>query len=219
MTFILLGAVIFSFWIQHLVKSNFIKFSKVRSSSGLTGAKIAEYILAANGIHDVRVQHVPGILTDHYDPRNRTVNLSDEVYGKASVSAASIAAHETGHAIQHAKAYFPLQIRTAILPVADFGSKAAFPLIFMGIFFRISGFLDLGIIAFAAALIFQIVTLPVEFDASARALKQLSNGLITEEELTGTKKVLGAAAMTYVMSALISLIQLLRFIGIRNSRN
>jgi Zn-dependent membrane protease YugP len=218
LTVILLVAIAISYWIQHLVKSNFLKYSKVRNSSGLTGAKIAEQILHRNGIYDVQVRPVAGQLTDHYDPRNKTVNLSEGVFGEISVAAASIAAHEVGHAMQHAESYFPLTIRSAVLPISNLGSKAAFPLILAGLFFRISGFFDLGIIAFAAALLFQIVTLPVEFDASARALKQLSEGYISDQEMTGTKKVLGAAAMTYVMTTLISLIQLLRFIGMRNSR-
>ena len=198
------------------VKRTFNKYSKMRSMSGMTGAQAAERILRAAGIYDVRIQHVSGNLTDHYDPRNKTLNLSDSVYGAASVAAVGVAAHECGHAIQHQKNYAPLTIRGAIVPVANFGSMLAWPLIIVGMFITTSTgnfLITLGIILFSFAVLFQIVTLPVEINASRRAQHILGEtGILGQEELTYTRKVLSAAALTYIASAAAAILQLLRLV-------
>lgn len=202
------------------VSSNYAKYSRVRSSSGLTGEQAARKILEQNGIYDVDIQPINGQLTDHYDPRDKTIRLSENVYGSDSISAVSIAAHEVGHAIQDNEAYAFLRFRAALVPVVNFTSRFTFILIMLGLFLNIAGLVDLGIILFSASVLFHIVTLPVEFDASNRAMKHLVNySIISSEEKTGTKKVLGAAAMTYVASTLVSVIQLLRFMSMRNNRN
>lgn len=198
------------------VKTTFNKYDKVRSMSGMTGAQAAERILHAAGIHDVIVQHISGNLNDHYDPRNKTLSLSDSTYGSASVAAVGVAAHECGHAIQHQNSYAPLAMRSAIVPVANLGSMLAWPLIVIGLFFsRNSGsfLITLGIICFSMAVLFQLVTLPVEFNASARAIRILGEtGILAGDELKGTRKVLSAAALTYVASAAAALLQLLRLV-------
>lgn len=202
------------------VSSNYAKYSQVRSSSGLTGEQAARKILEQNGIYDVDIQPINGHLTDHYDPRDKTIRLSENVYGSTSVSAVSIAAHEVGHAIQDNESYAFLRFRSALAPVVNFTSRFTFILIMLGLFLNMVGLVDLGIILFSASVLFHIVTLPVEFDASNRAMKHLVNySIISAEEKRGTKKVLGAAAMTYVASTLVSVIQLLRFMSMRNSRN
>ena len=210
---VLIGAVI-CMAASAKVNSTFNKYSKYRSMSGMTGAQAAERILQSAGIYDVTVQHVSGRLTDHYDPRNKTLNLSDSVYASTSVAAVGVAAHECGHAIQHQKNYAPLTIRGALVPVANFGSALAWPLIIIGLVFGAGSFLvNLGIIFFSAAVLFQLVTLPVEFNASARAVRILNDtGILGQEELGYTKKVLGAAALTYVASAAAAILQLLRLI-------
>ena len=198
------------------VKSTFNRYDRVRSMSGMTGAQAAERILNSAGIYDVTVQHISGNLTDHYDPRNKVLSLSDSTYSSTSVAAVGVAAHECGHAIQHQTNYAPLNIRSAIVPVANFGSSIAWPLILIGLFFtsKTGTFLiDLGIICFSMAVLFQLVPLPVEFNASSRAVKILENtGILGHEELQGTKKVLGAAALTYVAGAASAILQLLRLI-------
>ncbi len=198
------------------VKSTFNKYSQYRSMSGMTGAQAAERILHAAGIYDVSIQHVSGNLTDHYHPGNKTLNLSDSVYNSTSVAAIGVAAHEVGHAIQHQQGYVPLQLRTAIVPVANFGSTISWPLILLGLLFsRNTGalFINLGILCFSFAVIFQLVTLPVEFNASSRAMAMLGQqGILREEELPYTRKVLSAAALTYVASAASALLQLLRLV-------
>ena len=198
------------------VKSTFAKYSKIRSHTGLTGAETAERILRYAGINDVRISHVSGQLTDHYDPRTRTVNLSDAVYGQSSVAAVSVAAHECGHVIQHHEKYAPLEMRTGLVPIANLGSTLAWPLILIGLFFNgnTSQFLiKAGILAFTFAVMFQLITLPVEFNASRRADVILQEiGILDSEEHVYTKKVLGAAAMTYVASAAASILQLLRLL-------
>lgn len=202
------------------VKSTYAKYSRVRSARGLTGREAAEQILNSQGLHHVKVRHVSGQLTDHYDPRSQTVNLSDATYAQNSVAAVGVAAHECGHAIQHAKAYAPLTFRTTLVPIANFGSMAAWPLIILGLFIggtTSSLLLNLGILAFSLAVLFQIVTLPVEFNASSRAMKILGEtGMLSHEELSDTKKVLSAAALTYVASAAASLLQLLRLLMLAN---
>lgn len=204
------------------MKSTFQKYARVRNHSGITGREVAEDILRRAGIYDVRVEHVPGDLTDHYDPRSKILRLSDATYRSNSVAAVGVAAHECGHAMQHAKGYAPLAIRSSLAPVASFGGTIAWPLILLGLFFNSHSsqlFLDLGIIAFLAAVLFQIVTLPVEFDASRRAVQALgTSGILYEEEVKHTKKVLFAAALTYVAGAAAAILQLLRILLLANSR-
>lgn len=204
------------------VKGTFNKYSQLRSMSGMNGAQLAQRVLQAAGIYDVQVRHVSGSLTDHYDPRTKTVNLSDPVYNATSVAALGVAAHECGHAIQHAKSYAPLSIRSALVPIANFGSMLAWPVILIGLFFntRSSGLIiDIGILLFSAAVLFQLVTLPVEFDASRRALVMLrTQGILADDELRYTRRVLKSAALTYVASAAAAILQLLRIILITNGR-
>lgn len=196
------------------VKNVFARYSRVRSHSGMTGREAAEQILHRNGIYDVQVTHIAGNLTDHYNPGNKTLGLSDTVYNSTSVAAIGVAAHECGHAVQHARGYVPLSIRGALVPVANIGSMAAWPLIVIGLFMngQTALFLiNLGIFLFSAAVLFQIVTLPVEFNASNRAVKVLeSSGMLYPDEVGSVKKVLGAAALTYVASAASMILQLLR---------
>lgn len=204
------------------MRSTFNKYSRVRSRTGMTGREAAEYVLRSAGIYDVRVEHVSGNLTDHYDPRTKTLRLSDATYNSQSVAAIGVAAHECGHAVQHATGYAPLRFRGALVPVANLGSTIAWPLIIIGLLFTGQSsmlFLNLGILAFSLAVLFQIVTLPVEFDASNRAVQVLgSTGLLYEDELRDTRKVLTAAALTYVAGAAASILQLLRIILLANSR-
>ena len=204
------------------VKGTFNKYSQLRSMSGMNGAQVAQRVLQAAGIYDVQVRHVSGSLTDHYDPRTKTVNLSDPVYNATSVAALGVAAHECGHAIQHAKSYAPLSIRSALVPIANFGSMLAWPVILIGLLFntRSSGLIiDIGILLISAAVLFQLVTLPVEFDASRRALVMLrTQGILSDDELKYTRKVLKSAALTYVASAAAAILQLLRIILITNGR-
>ena len=198
------------------VRQVFAKYSRVQSRLRLTGKEAAEEILRRNGIYDVRVIHIPGNLTDHYNPGNKTLGLSDTVYQSSSVAAVGVAAHECGHAVQHARGYAPLAIRGALVPVANFGSALAWPLILIGLLItgETSVFLiNLGILLFSAAVLFQIVTLPVEFNASGRAVKVLeSSGMLYPDEVDSVKKVLGAAALTYVASAATMILQLLRLV-------
>lgn len=205
------------------VKSTYSKYSRYRSMSNMTGAQAAERILNSAGIYDVSIRHVSGNLTDHYDPRNKTLNLSDSVYGSTSVAAVGVAAHECGHAIQHQKNYAPLTVRGALVPVANFGSTISWPLILIGLFFTSNTgtlLINLGILCFSFAVIFQLVTLPVEFNASRRALKILGNtGILNSEELPMTRKVLKAAALTYVASAAAAILQLLRLVILFGGRN
>ena len=196
------------------VNSVFSRYSRMRSHSGMTGREAAERILRRNGIYDVRVIHIPGNLTDHYNPGNKTLGLSDTVYNSSSVAAVGVAAHECGHAVQHSVGYAPLTIRGALVPVANFGSAISWPLILIGLLIhgQMSALLiNLGILLFSAAVLFQIVTLPVEFNASGRAVKALeSSGMLYPDEISAVKKVLGAAALTYVAGAASMILQLLR---------
>lgn len=212
--FLVLIGVILSLWASARVKSTYAKYSGERSLSGMTGAQAAQRILSMAGIYDVTVQHVAGNLTDHYDPRNKTLNLSDAVYGSASVAAVGVAAHECGHAIQHDRGYLPLKLRSSLAPVASIGANISWPLILVGLLFGGSGTLiQLGIIMFSLAVAFQLVTLPVEFNASGRALTMLEEtGVLYADELPKTKKVLNAAALTYVAAAASSILQLLRLV-------
>lgn len=212
---VLIGAVI-CLVASARVKSTFHKYSQYRSMSGMTGAQAAERILHAAGIYDVTIHHVSGNLTDHYNPSKKTLALSDTVYSATSVAAIGVAAHECGHAIQHSQGYAPLKLRTAIVPVANIGSTLAWPLILIGLLFTTSSgsfLIDLGIIFFSFAVIFQLITLPVEFNASSRALRMLGQqGILSDSELPYTRKVLSAAALTYVASAAAAILQLLRII-------
>lgn len=210
---ILLPAIILSAWAQMQVSGNFSRYSQVYAKSGLTGGEVARRLLQANGIHDVPVEPVRGNLTDHYDPRKQVVRLSQSVYDKTSLAAISVAAHEVGHAIQHDQDYVPLRIRSALAPVAQFGSYGSWILLILGLIFSIQPLVQFGIYLFAAVVLFQLVTLPVEFNASARALVQLeSGGYLTSDEITGSKKVLRAAALTYVAAVIMAVAQLLRLL-------
>lgn len=207
-------AAIISLIAQWRVNSAFSKYSRVASMSGMTGAQEARMILQSNGINDVSVQRISGKLTDHYNPSTKVLNLSESVYGSTSVAAIGVAAHECGHAIQHARGYFPLSLRTALVPVANIGSQLSWVFIIVGAILSFNQTLiTIGIIMFSAAVLFQLVTLPVEFNASARALEQLeSNGILYRDEVSQTRKVLSAAALTYVAAAATAILQLLRLI-------
>ena len=213
--------VIISLWASAKVKTTYSKYSRVRSMSGLTGAQAAERILHSAGLYDVRIEHISGDLTDHYDPKNRVLRLPDTVYGSASVAAVGVAAHECGHAVQDQKDYAPLRIRNSLVPVANFGTMAAWPIIIIGLIFGSSHFLvNLGILLFSLGVLFQLVTLPVEFDASSRAIQILGNtGILYGDEIRQTRKVLNAAAMTYVAAAAASILSLLRLILLFGGRD
>lgn len=204
------------------VKSTYKRFANHRSMTNMTGAQVAERLLRSAGLTDVRVGQVRGELSDHYNPVTKVVNLSDSVYGSTSVAAIGVAAHECGHAIQHAKGYFPLNLRTWFVPIANFGSKLAWPLILIGLFINSQSsqmIINAGIFLFSFAVIFQLITLPVEFNASSRALVLLEEqGILSEQELPYTKKVLGAAALTYVASAASVILQLLRLVMLFGGR-
>lgn len=223
-TFILLiPAIIFTLYAQFKVQSTFRKYQGVNAASGRTGAQVAREILDRGNLYDVPVELTPGTLSDHYDPRSRVLRLSPEVYHGRSLAAYGVAAHETGHAIQHAESYLPLTIRNGVFPVANLGSNLGFFLFFIGLIFGRGNYflIDLGIILFTFFVFFTILTLPVEFNASNRALAILGNSgyLAPGEELGGAKKVLNAAAMTYVAAAATAILQLLRMLFIRGSRD
>lgn len=201
------------------LKSTFAVYRGRRSASGLTGAEAARRILNAAGITDVQIVPVSGSLTDHYDPRSKTVRLSEDIYGQTSLAAVGVAAHECGHAIQHHINYAPLSIRSALVPVANFGSTLSWPLFFAGLIFSIQPLLTLGIVLFSFAVLFQLVTLPVEFNASSRALHMLeSTGILSRDENSGARKVLRVAALTYVAALASSILQLLRLIILAGGR-
>lgn len=209
----------FAMWAQFRVRSAFARYSRVPTGRGLTGAEAAERILASYGLRNVRIEPVEGMLTDHYDPRTRTVRLSPDVYASNSVAALGVAAHEAGHALQHKENYAPLALRNAIVPVAGIGSQLGIWLFFIGMILGQAGgwLMDAGIVLFVAVVAFTLITLPVEFDASRRAVAVLQgNGLITPQETRGVRAVLNAAAMTYVAAAAMAIIQLLRLIVMRN---
>lgn len=218
---LIIPVMILAFWAQSKVKSNFIKYSRIKASSDSTGAEVAERILQENGIYDVRVLPEKGELTDHYNPSTKEVHLSEPIFYGTSIASISIAAHEVGHAIQHAKGYYPVVLRGNLLPLANIGSTLAFPLFIAGLIFSFGPLMDIGIIFFSAALLFHIVTLPVEFNASSRAIQQLQdlNFVSNNQEVSSCKSMLGAAAMTYVASTLMALMQLIRLLILRNSRD
>jgi uncharacterized protein len=204
---------IFGLWAQSRVKGTFHKYSEVPEDTGLTGAAVARQILDANGLHDVPVNAVAGELSDHYDPRSRSVNLSEPVYGAATISSTAVAAHEVGHAIQHAKAYVPMTVRSALWPATAFASSAWGFLLLGGLLLNAANLIVVAVVLFAAVVLFQIVTLPVEFDASRRAAVQLKTlGIANPDESVGVRKVLTAAALTYVAGALAALAQLAYFV-------
>ena len=209
---VLIGAVI-SMFASSKVKTTYAKYGKVRSHSKMTAMDAARRILDNAGLRHVRIERIAGDLTDHYSPKELVLRLSDTTINSTSIAAIGVAAHECGHAIQHAKHYAPLNIRNAIVPVVNIGSKLSWPMILIGLLLGFTGFLDLGIILFSFSLIFQLITLPVEFNASSRALQILDDSnMLYDEELKGAKKVLSAAAMTYVAAAISTLLSLLRLI-------
>lgn len=226
MTYIVLvlPCILLSLWASSNVKSTFNRYSKQYSQRRLTGAEAAQRVLLAHGIRDVRIERVGGQLTDHYDPKTNVIRLSDNVYGNTSTAAIGVACHEAGHAVQYAQSYAPIKLRAAIIPLTNFGSRIAMPLILMGILFSAFGaFSDslvyLGIACFGFSLIFQLVTLPVEFNASRRAMQTIeSANLLTVEEQRGAKKTLTAAALTYVAATAVALAQLIRLIAIFGGR-
>ena len=217
---VLIGAVL-SLLASAKVNSTFNKYKKIRSATGMTGAEAAERILHQNGIYDVGIEHISGNLTDHYDPRAKMLRLSDATYASTSVAAIGVAAHECGHAIQHKEEYGPLKLRTSIVPAANIGSKLGIPIIILGVILSSNALLiNIGIWVFSLSVLFQIVTLPVEFNASARALQMVENyGILGNEEVKHTKKVLSAAAMTYVAAAAASILQLLRLVLLYGRRS
>lgn len=219
--FLILISVVIAMVAQYKVKSTYSKYSRVRSDLGLTGAQAAQKILNMNGIYDVSIQHIAGDLTDNYNPRNKVLSLSDAVYNSTSIAAIGVAAHECGHAIQHDVGYAPLLIRNTIAPVVNIASSLSWIFIAAGLFFGMSPTLiDFGIIMFSLAVLFELITLPVEFNASGRALTILSDsGMLYPDETAGAKKVLSAAAMTYVASALTAVLQLLRLIMLFGRRS
>ena len=211
--------IIITMWAQGKMKTTFAKYSRVRSMSGMTGQEVARRILMANGIFDVTVEPVAGQLTDHYDPRSKVVKLSEVIYNSTSVAAVGVAAHECGHAIQDNQEYMPLRLRSAIVPVANLGSTLSWPMILIGVLMANAGsyagysLISVGILCFSLAVLFQLVTLPVELDASRRALRQLNaTGILPSEEQQQTRAVLSAAALTYVAAAASSMLQLLRLV-------
>ena len=216
--YLVLPCLILSLWASARVNSTFKRYSWQLSSRGITGADAAQRVLRANGIGNVRIERIGGNLTDHYDPTTNVIRLSDDVYGSTSTAAIGVACHEAGHAVQYAQGYAPIKLRSAIIPVTNFGSKLAMPLILLGILFSSLGntsdfFINLGIACFGLSVLFQLVTLPVEFNASHRALAAIEqNGILTDDELAGARKPLSAAAMTYVAATAAALAQLLRLL-------
>ncbi len=218
--FLLIPGVLFALYAQFKVQSTFNRFSQVRASSGYTGAQVAAELLRRRGITDVKVEETQGMLSDHYDPRTKVLRLSPEVYESDSLAALGVAAHETGHALQHRDGYAPLALRSAIVPVASIGTTAAWVIFIIGLILRTPALMNLGILLFMGYILFAIVTLPVEFNASARAVAVLQGeGLVMPQEAQGVKAVLTAAGLTYVAAAAMAVLQLLRLIMLRNMRD
>ena len=217
---LVIPAIIISMYAQFKVQSTYKKYSEVMSKKGLTAREVTRKILDLSGLTNVKIEHIAGKLSDHYDPRTNVIRLSDSVYSDASVASLGVAAHEAGHAIQHATGYFPIKLRNSVLPVANIGSHLSVPLIILGIVLSFEPLISFGILLFSFVLLFQLITLPVEFNASRRALSILNDtNMLDESELIGSKKVLSAAAMTYVAAALVSATQLLRLLLISRNRN
>ncbi len=226
MTYVILvmPCIIFAMWASARVNSTFRRYSNMHSRSGLTGAQAAQKVLTDNGVYGVRVEHVSGNLTDHYDPKSNVIRLSDQVYNNTSAAAIGVACHEAGHAVQYANNYAPIKLRAAIIPVTNFGSMIAMPLILLGLLLSYMAdfsyiFVYIGIACFGLSLVFQLITLPVEFNASRRAMNAIAHsGMLSGEELQGAKRTLSAAALTYVAAAAVSLTQLLRLILLFGNR-
>lgn len=226
MTYVMLvlPCLILSVWASSRVNSTFKKYSQHRSMRGITGADAARRVLQANGVTGVRIEQVAGNLTDHYDPKTNVIRLSDSVHSSTSVSAIGVAAHEAGHAVQYAQSYTPIKLRAAIIPITNIGSKLAMPLILIGLLFNVAAdasyfFVYTGIACFGLSLVFQLITLPVEFNASSRAMAAIQEtGILTEDEQVGAKRTLSAAAMTYVAATAVALAQLLRLIALFGKR-
>ncbi len=212
--YLVVPAIIIAVWSQIKVKTTFSKYSAYRTD--ISGADAARRVLELNGVYGVKIERVSGKLTDHYDPRTNTIRLSESVFGSYSISAVGVAAHEAGHAVQYAKGYFPIKLRAFILPVCNLGSQLSLPLLIIGLILNFYFLVKLGVIFFCGALIFQLITLPVEFNASRRAVNALRDGavLLTDNDIKYARRVLSAAAMTYVAAALVSLAQLIRLIAI-----
>lgn len=218
--YLILPVMLIAMWAQFNVKGTFDKFSQVQSSRGYTGAQAARKILDSNGLTHVKVEHVGGHLSDHFDPKSNVIRLSDSVYGSASLAAIGVAAHEAGHAVQHAQGYAPIKLRNAFVPIANFGSGLSMPLFLLGMVFSWGPLMYAGIILFGATAIFQLLTLPVEFNASSRAVSVLASDHFVEgNEINGVKKVLNAAALTYVAALLTSLAHLFRLIILAKRRD
>lgn len=223
--FLVLPCLALSIWASTRVNSTFKRYSKQSSTRGITGAQAAERVLIGNGVRNVRIERITGKLTDHYDPKNNVIRLSDSVYDSTSTAAIGVACHEAGHAVQYAQHYAPIKLRTAIIPITSFGSRLAMPLILLGLLLSaFSGFsyglVYLGIACFGLSLVFQLITLPVEFNASRRALLAIEQSdLLTSEEMVGARKTLSAAAMTYVAATAVSLSQLLRLLLLFGGRS
>lgn len=221
---LVLPCVIFSLWASSSVNSTFKRYSSVLSSRRITGAQAAQRVLSGNGVTNVRIERIAGNLTDHYDPRANVIRLSDSVYNSTSVAAIGVACHEAGHAVQYAQNYAPIKLRAAIIPITNIGSKLAMPLILAGLLLTVLGSFSntlvlLGIACFGFSVVFQLVTLPVEFNASRRAMDAIEQtGMLTEEEQRGAKKTLSAAAMTYVAATAVALAQLLRLVLLFGNR-
>ena len=222
---LLLVAIFFSAWASIKVNSTFKKYSYIRTASGITGAEAARRVLDANGLYNVRIERISGNLTDHFDPRTNVIRLSDSVYGSSSAAAVGVAAHEAGHAVQYANGYVPLKLRNAIIPITNLGSRIAMPLILLGVLFVSAGaqfiyIAYIGVACFALSTLFQLLTLPTEFNASRRALASIKEtGLLRGQEIYAAKEVLSAAALTYVAALAVSIIQLLRLLSIVSSTN
>ena len=212
---VLLPALLFAMWAQWKVQTTFARYAQKPSESGKTAEDTAYQILLEHGVSDVVIEPTPGYLSDHYDPRSKVLRLSQATYGSDSIAAIGVAAHEAGHAVQHARGFFPLMVRNAIFPVVSVASYLAFPLFFLGLLMSIPMLVNLGIYLFGGTVLFHLVTLPVEIDASRRAVSALRQGHMTEREIRGVKAVLSAAALTYVASTLMALVQFLRLLWLR----
>ena len=217
---IVLPAFFFSMWAQFMVSSTFEKYSKKQTRRGITGADAARRVLNENALYDVKIENIRGNLTDHYDPRANVIRLSDAVYGSTSAAAVGVACHEAGHAVQHAKGYFPIKIRSSVIPMTKFGSMLSIPLFMIGLIFATDALMLAGIVLYSVVAFFQLVTLPVEFNASKRAMASIrSSGMLSAEECDASRKVLTAAAMTYVAALATSLLTLLRLVILANGRS
>lgn len=212
-------AMLLAFWAQINVNTTFSRYSKVLAPSGMTGAESARRVLEANGVTGVRIVRISGNLTDHFDPKTNTIRLSESVYDATTVSAVGVAAHEAGHAVQYAVGYAPMQLRAAIIPATNIGSQLAMPLVLLGLIFSSAMLVDIGILAFSMSTLFQLITLPVEFNASRRAVATLESSCVSDTEVKGAKAVLRAAALTYVAALAVSLASLLRIILLFGNRN